>query len=166
MINNEQQLLIYTDYWLLSPEGWICQEGDCVGVTQQPGHPKGVKKIIQFPFSCPACLKPAALLCEKCKSVYYCSEECQKKHWRLSHKQACSPNPKLYTFNTDLGQFHGLLKDYFQPHKFIVIKQTEATTREYNRYLWNCSRRLRWYFWWRFWNQPDWCFVGTNGADA
>ena len=94
-------------------------------MTQQHGHSQGVKTTLPFPSFCPVCLKPAALLCAKCKSAYYCSKECQKKHWRLSHKQACSPNPKLYTFNTDLGQFRGLSKEYFQPHEFIVIKPTE-----------------------------------------
>ena len=29
--------------------------------------------------------------CERCKSVFYCSRECQRGHWKLKHKKYCKP---------------------------------------------------------------------------
>ncbi|KAF9494479.1 hypothetical protein BDN71DRAFT_980502 [Pleurotus eryngii] len=28
-------------------------------------------------------------LCARCKSVYYCSQACQKSNWKARHKQYC-----------------------------------------------------------------------------
>jgi len=108
----------------LNPNGWICQEADCY-VMQEPGHRQGVKHPLPVPSFCSVCLKEATLLCGKCGSVYYCSKACQKKHWRFSHKKACSPNPKLYTVNTNLNQFRSLPQEYFEGHEFLIIKPTE-----------------------------------------
>lgn len=38
-------------------------------------------------------LKP--LQCGKCKSVAYCSELCQRKHW-MSHRQVCTEGGLFY----------------------------------------------------------------------
>ncbi|CAH8258570.1 unnamed protein product [Arabidopsis lyrata] len=40
---------------------------------------------------CARCLSPAKTRCSRCKSVRYCSGECQTIHWRLSHKDECVP---------------------------------------------------------------------------
>jgi len=32
--------------------------------------------------------------CSRCKFAYYCSQECQKKHWK-EHKALCRPAPVL-----------------------------------------------------------------------
>lgn len=37
---------------------------------------------------CASCGKPASLRCARCKSVHYCSKECQKADWP-SHKRSC-----------------------------------------------------------------------------
>lgn len=40
--------------------------------------------------TCGNCQKDNCLnLCGKCKSIYYCSTECQKKHWK-AHKASCT----------------------------------------------------------------------------
>ncbi|OEU13123.1 hypothetical protein FRACYDRAFT_242548 [Fragilariopsis cylindrus CCMP1102] len=49
--------------------------------------------------TCKQCYEPASLQCTRCKVTWYCSEACQKKHWKgkggqyaVSHKDTC---PKL-----------------------------------------------------------------------
>lgn len=45
--------------------------------------------------SCVTCGEPsAAKKCSACKSVYYCSKECQKLHW-FTHKTVCSSRARL-----------------------------------------------------------------------
>lgn len=39
---------------------------------------------------CASCGKPAKQFCSSCKSVFYCSKDCQKKGWK-SHKPNCRP---------------------------------------------------------------------------
>ena len=43
---------------------------------------------------CAVCEKLAKCLCSGCKHVFYCSRECQKKHWS-SHKEECKTLAKL-----------------------------------------------------------------------
>ena len=38
--------------------------------------------------SCPGCTQCGVLLCSRCKTVRYCSSECQKSHWK-THKKLC-----------------------------------------------------------------------------
>jgi len=45
--------------------------------------------------NCDQCHKPAVLQCSRCKVTWYCSEACQKKHWKgkgeyaIPHKEMC-----------------------------------------------------------------------------
>lgn len=120
-------------------ESWCCADDDSFWTPEmviEPGQCEGVavlklvsqrKKIRQHgaPATCPLCFKPAYLQCSVCHSVYYCGPDCQKKHWRESHKKACKPNPGSYTFNVDIDQFRSLPKEAFEGHEFLVIKPTE-----------------------------------------
>ena len=36
-----------------------------------------------------SCGQQGTKRCSKCQTVYYCSKECQKAHWKI-HKKACS----------------------------------------------------------------------------
>jgi hypothetical protein len=45
--------------------------------------------MLQIPCFCETCGKePTTIICSKCKSAFYCSEECQKKHWKI-HNEIC-----------------------------------------------------------------------------
>ena len=74
---------------------------------------------------CPLCFAPAYENCSVCWSVFYCSKDCQKKHWKQCHKKACKPKPHLYRFKIDIDQFKSLPQDAFEGHEFILIKPTE-----------------------------------------
>ena len=37
---------------------------------------------------CPACQAAALLLCSNCRTMRYCSKECQQEHWK-THKEEC-----------------------------------------------------------------------------
>ena len=41
---------------------------------------------------CPVCNKVAETKCTACKAVFYCSRDCQKKHWK-AHKFDCKSLP-------------------------------------------------------------------------
>lgn len=48
--------------------------------------------------SCPTCRKPCSdtdkfLYCGACKLARYCSDKCQKEHWKNGHKSTCLKNP-------------------------------------------------------------------------
>ncbi|ESK85892.1 set and mynd domain-containing protein 2 [Moniliophthora roreri MCA 2997] len=43
----------------------------------------------------------ARLRCSGCKTAYYCSEKCQKKMWKMSHKSECSIQQKLNEVNEE-----------------------------------------------------------------
>jgi hypothetical protein len=38
---------------------------------------------------CLVCTKATSLQCSKCRVAYYCSPECQKIHWKVTHKNEC-----------------------------------------------------------------------------
>lgn len=38
---------------------------------------------------CAVCNKPSILLCSRCRTIYYCSQDCQRSDWR-EHKPNCS----------------------------------------------------------------------------
>ncbi|OIV96592.1 hypothetical protein TanjilG_28449 [Lupinus angustifolius] len=50
---------------------------------------------------CAVCYFPATARCAKCKSVRYCSFECQTVHWRQGHKLECRP-PISNDWNDDV----------------------------------------------------------------
>lgn len=40
-------------------------------------------------YQCEKCHKSATKRCSKCKSVWYCSRDCQLNHWK-DHKPICA----------------------------------------------------------------------------
>jgi hypothetical protein len=42
------------------------------------------------PRPCIRCKKLAQFVCSRCNSEHYCSVECQKESWSISHEQKCS----------------------------------------------------------------------------
>ena len=42
------------------------------------------------------CTEAGTLRCSKCKKVYYCSKECQRKDWKNNnHARICKPSPQV-----------------------------------------------------------------------
>lgn len=59
---------------------------------------------------CAACKKAAETKCTNCRKVFYCSKECQKKHWK-EHKFECKSLPYKIGKNDELGRFLIAAKD-------------------------------------------------------
>merc|ERR1711907_860850 len=55
------------------------------------------QKLADKALACGHCEKPQGtqkfLKCSTCLLVSYCSKECQKAHWKKSHKSECKPAP-------------------------------------------------------------------------
>ena len=60
--------------------------------------------------------------CEKCKSAYYCSPECQKYDWENGHKENCKRMHKLRKYNK-------------KGTKYSEIYELEDATKKYNKSL-------------------------------
>ena len=63
--------------------------------------------------------KNCTLRCSKCKSVYFCNKECQKKAWSV-HKKHCGRN--LFTICSACGKSNPQLKCNNCPVKFCDEK--------------------------------------------
>lgn len=46
-------------------------------------------EILTEGFKCANCFKPASQRCARCKTVWYCSKECQVDHFKKAHKAVC-----------------------------------------------------------------------------
>ncbi|CAJ1960628.1 unnamed protein product [Cylindrotheca closterium] len=53
------------------------------------------------PKACVICAKSSSLVCGKCKTMKYCSRDCQKQHWKL-HKKTCG-KPVFVDRNLEVG---------------------------------------------------------------
>ena len=49
----------------------------------QSAHPAQVNAL------CELCNRAAPKMCSRCTTTYYCTRECQKRHWKLGHKNQC-----------------------------------------------------------------------------
>lgn len=141
-------------------ETWMCIDDDSFVrrvVDKRTGEMVAERQTVRqhgFPAECPICFRNAQELCSRCSSVFYCGEECQKKHWKLvssvhvsvdmngrftvlkklnafpclqvqCHKKACEQNPGRYRFNINMNQFRSLPEEAFDGHEFLIIKPTE-----------------------------------------
>jgi tetratricopeptide (TPR) repeat protein len=77
-----------------------------------PVLPSEVQKFIEEKCSSPAlcdnCQKSdldAKHRCSQCRSVYYCSAECQKQHWKSSHKSECKKVVEKKKKHEEMKQF-------------------------------------------------------------
>lgn len=62
---------------------------DLAYADQLPNKNKSTKRKLEISHGCAYCLKPdCSKRCSNCKAIYYCSDECQKAHWRI-HKLDC-----------------------------------------------------------------------------
>ncbi|KAJ7138301.1 hypothetical protein C8R44DRAFT_342401 [Mycena epipterygia] len=62
------------------------------------------------------CSKPANNRCSACKTVSYCSQECQRRDWQTHKKECRLPTPQVGTPNqirelVRVGEKHTILRD-------------------------------------------------------
>lgn len=58
-------------------------------------------------FKCAHCLKTATQRCSRCKSVWYCSRECQVDHYKKEHKHVCKTLAAKVAENSDKNHVTG-----------------------------------------------------------
>ena len=70
-------------------------EADKVSKTSAASGNKKPETEVQQPTGdCAVCDKLAKSFCSICKHVFYCTRDCQRKHWN-SHKEDCKTLAKL-----------------------------------------------------------------------
>ncbi|RZC15798.1 ubiquitin carboxyl-terminal hydrolase 17-like isoform X1 [Glycine soja] len=77
---------------------------------------------------CAVCYFPATARCAQCKSVRYCSFECQTVHWRQGHKLECRP-PSTTCWSDDVTSDHGR-KLVEQGYSGIHVEKSESEGKE------------------------------------
>ncbi len=83
-----------------------------------------------FYLGCRVCKKASTMRCSKCKSVVYCSVDCQKVDFQ-KHKIICNlPIKDLPIVDNDIPIYRWLNK---HPDKFEEIKKMFSTNEEYNK---------------------------------
>jgi len=72
----------------------------------------------KFQNTCEVCQKPAKKTCSRCKKVgvrgcvvYYCSSECQKKHWKV-HKLICNETYQFGQWEMHKKSFERIVEKY------------------------------------------------------
>lgn len=53
---------------------------------------EGARRAQALP--CCMCLHPSTKQCSGCRAFWYCSKECQRRHWKC-HKQECGRTAEL-----------------------------------------------------------------------
>ncbi len=60
------------------------------------------EEVIVTPCQGPDCINHGTDVCGKCKISYYCSRECQKRHWK-THKLVCKETLENIAANPQEG---------------------------------------------------------------
>ena len=61
-----------------------------------PKCPSGIKIISKHPCSYCGSVIGAHITCDKCKSMFYCSERCRIENWNHTHHNTCTMQSKIY----------------------------------------------------------------------
>jgi hypothetical protein len=61
---------------------------------------------------CPVCDKEATKCCSRCKSVYYCSVEHQKQHWKVHKRTTCNDTFQADQYTLHKKEFDRIIAKY------------------------------------------------------
>ena len=61
--------------------------------------------------TCQVCGKDASKKCSRCSLAWYCSAECQKKHWK-EHKSVCNSEYQSHQYELHKKAFDTIIKKY------------------------------------------------------
>lgn len=82
------------------------------------------------------------LKCSQCRSLYYCSAQCQKIHWKSHHKKECFDYKTMTIFDIERRKLKGCpLKTTLGPHLHPIIEFTHDQEKQ-NAKIVDCITRL------------------------
>eukprot|EP00934_Nitzschia_sp_Nitz4_P003371 Nitzschia sp. Nitz4//scaffold77_size91520//10412//10843//NITZ4_004878-RA/size91520-processed-gene-0.105-mRNA-1//-1//CDS//3329557955//3361//frame0 len=67
--------------------------------------------ITETAHMCPVCGQDAQKRCSRCNHIWYCSVECQKKHWK-KHKPICSSDYQTNQYELHKKAFDAIIEKY------------------------------------------------------
>ena len=83
----------------------------------QPGLPGKCVNCLVFNWGQPEELATLRK-CKQCKVVQYCSESCQKEHWKLVHKMHCKKIASAIAFYREIGDDFRVCWAIYSHHPF------------------------------------------------
>ena len=76
---------------------------------------------------CFVCKSPSRLRCTGCSAVNYCSQACQRSHWKAAHKKWCAPSLPLSLLPSHSTHHRAVITLHAHPHHPITHPTNHLT---------------------------------------
>jgi hypothetical protein len=69
--------------------------------------------------------------CQRCKTAYYCSKDCQAADWKI-HKKTCKQFSSGVVSRSEQKTSDAIMSSFVESNYFIIAKEVYKKTQEYN----------------------------------